>query len=57
MFEYRIQQMQDVRHNNIAQHRMKAGLVMDSGNAARAPVNETEEKEMEFRDRFVDVIR
>ncbi len=31
--------------------------VMQGGNAARALVNETEEEEMEFRDRFVDVIR
>ncbi len=31
--------------------------MMFGDNAARALVNETEEEEMEFRDRFVDVIR
>ena len=57
MFEYRIQQMQDVSNNNIARLWMKTGMVMQGGNAARALVNETEEEEMEFRDRFVDVIK
>ncbi len=31
--------------------------MMFGDNAARALVNETEGEEMEFRDRFVDVIR
>ena len=49
--------MQDVSDNNIARLWMKAGMVMYGGNAPRALVNETEEEKMEFRDRFVDVIR
>ncbi len=57
MFEYRIQQMLDVSNNHIARLWLKAGMVMYGDNAARAFVNGTEEEEMEFRDRFVDVIR
>ncbi len=57
MFEYRIQQMQDVSDNNIARLWMKAGMVMYGDNTARALVNYTEEEELEFRDRFVDVIK
>ena len=32
-------------------------MVMNGDNAAGALVNYTEEEEMEFRDRFVDVIK
>ncbi len=49
--------MQDVSDNNIARLWMKAGMVMYGDNAAGALVNYTEEEEMEFRDRCVDVIK
>ena len=56
MFEYHIQQMQNVSNNQIAQLWMKVGMVIYDIHA-RALVNEAEKEEMEFRDRFVGVTK